>query len=323
MRRILTLLMFGVLLTGIPVSTYAHEPGEGAISGQVINDTQGGGSVGGTEITLLTYIDDSLADTAITTADDEGKFHFDNINLGYGYLVAARYQDVDYYYPVEFETGEVTVYVEVGVCDTTDSDALIRAGLTHKIMEIEEETLYVTEVHWLVNNGDKTYLRADGVLDFTLPEGAFGFQAPEELVVDFQLLENNTVTYLVPFPPGERQLVYAYSLPKPDEVEFSISLTIDYPTDNLEVMIGGEDIEAAVTQLAPAEPVTSEAGVTYLHFQGENISRNVVIDLQLADLSQSSGFSLFIIIWVIIVVVVVSIAFYLIRKGKKRGADER
>ena len=322
MRRILALLMFGILLTAIPASASAQEPVDGAISGLVINDTQGGGSVSGTEITLLTYINDSLADSTIAIADNEGKFRFDNVNPAYGYLVAARYQDVDYYYPVVFEAGEVNASVEVRVCDTTDSDVLIRDGLTHKIIEVEAETLYITEVHWLVNEGDKTFLKEGGVLDFTLPEGAFGFQAPEELVVDFHLLENNTVTYLVPFPPGERQLVYAYSLPKPDGVELTILFKIDYPTDSLEVMVGGEDIEVAVTQLSPAEPVISEGGASYLHFRGENISRDVVIKLQLTDLSRGIGFPLYI-IWIIIAVFVIGLAFYLVRRNKRREADER
>jgi hypothetical protein len=311
-----------MLITVIPSVTYAQEPAEGAISGLVINGTQGGGSVSGTEITLYTYINDTLADSTTTTTDNEGKFQFENINAEYEYLIVARYLDVDYYYPVEFETGATTAYVEAGVCDTTDSDALIRTGLTHKIIEVGEETLQITEVHWLVNDGDKTYLRTDAVLDFTLPEGAYDFLAPEELVVDFQLNENNTVTYLVPFPPGERQLVYAYTLPKPDTAEFSVPLMIDYPTDSLEVMIGGQDIEAAVTQLAPAEPVTSDAGISYLHFQGENLPRNTTIDLQLTDLSRSSGFPLYI-IWVVIGVIAVCVVFYLVRSRKRQDADER
>ena len=237
-------------------------------------------------------------------------------------VVAARYLDVDYYYPVEFEAETTTAYVEAGVCDTTDSDTLIRAGLTHKIIEVGEENLQITEVHWLINDGDKTYLRTDGVLDFTLPEGASDFLAPEELVMDFKLMENNTITYLVPFPPGERQLVYAYSLPKPEEAEFTIPLTIDYPTDSLEVMIGGEDIEAAVTQLAPAELVISEAGISYLHFQGENLPSNTTIDLKLTDLSRSGGFP-FYVIGIIIAVAAAGIVFYLVRSRKRRDTDER
>ena len=228
---------------------------------------------------------------------------------------------VYYYYPVEIKSAIATAYVKVGVCDTTDSDDLIRSGLTRKIVDIEEETLKITEVHWLVNDGDKTYVRADGVLYFTLPEGAFEFEAPEQLVIDFQLQEDNIVTYLVPFPPGERQLAYAYRLTKPDTAEFSVPLTVDYPSDSLEVLIGGEDIEAAVTQLAPTEPLVTDAGESYIRFQGTGLPRNSVINLQLSDLSRGSGLPLYI-LWIIIAVVVVGIVYYLIRRKKRAGGNE-
>jgi hypothetical protein len=87
-------------------------------------------------------------------------------------------------------------------------------------------------------------------------------------------------------------------------------------------MIGGADVEAAVTQLAPAEPVVSDTGISYLHFQGENLPHNTVVNLRLADLSQSDGFPLYI-LWIIIAIVVVGVVLYLIRRGKRADTDER
>ena len=322
MRRYIILFIFILPLTGIPTFAFAQEPAEGTISGQVVNDTQGGCSAAGVEITLLTYTDDTLADSVTATTDGEGKFTFDSVNPEFDYLIATRYLDVDYYYQVEFEPGTTTAYVEVGVCDTTDSDDLIRSELTRKMVDVEEESLKITEVHWLVNDGDKTYVRADGALDFTLPEGAFEFEAPEQLVIDFQLLEGDTVTYLVPFPPGERQLAYAYRMPKPDTAEYTIHLTVDYPTDSLEVLIGGDDIEVAVTQLAPAESVIIDSGQSYIRFQRTNLSGSNVINLLLYDSSKSSGFLLYM-LWVIIALVVSGTAFYLIRRKKRAGGNEQ
>jgi len=322
MRRIIILFTMALVLTGIPTLAFAQDLTEGPIIGQVFNETEGGGSVAGVEVTLLTYVNDALMDTTTTSTDDEGKFQFDGINPEYEYLVAANYMDVDYYYLVEFELETATAYVEVWVCDVTDSDDLIRSGLTHKIVDIEEETLNITEVHWLVNDGDKTYVGTDGVLYFTLPEGAFGFEAPEQLVIDFQLLEGDMVTYLVPFPPGERQLVYAYRLMKPDANELTIPLKVDYPTDSLEVMINGEDIEVSVSQLAPAEPVVADDGARFIHFQGKDLPRDTIIDLRLSNLSGGGGFPLYI-LWVIIAVVVVGIAIYLMLRKKRAGDNER
>jgi len=318
---IISILATILLLTGTTAPTYAQGQAEGTISGRVVNGTSGGGSVAGVEVTLLTYIDDALADTLTIRTDNEGNFRFDGIDPENKYIVAANYMDVDYYYSAEFESGASNAHVEVGVCDATESDDLIRVGITHKIVTIEAETINITEFLWLVNDGDRTYVRTDGVLDFTLPEGAFGFAAPQELMIDFQLLENNVITYLVPFPPGERQLVYSYKLPKPDSNEIDIHLAIDYPTDSVEIMVRGEGIEVSVSQLAPAEPVVTDAGERYMHFHGENFPRSTVIDLGITRLPGESGFPVYI-IWIIIAAAVVGIVVFVAVRKRRVGGNE-
>ena len=320
MRRFIALLLV-LFIFGLPVTALAQASKDGIINGQVINGTEDGGSVAGVGITLITYVDDMMADTRTTKTDKEGKFQFGNIAIDCEYMVSAKYIEVDYYYPVIFEPGETTAYVEVGVCDVTTSDEAIRVGLAHTIINIEEESLRVTQVFWLVNDADRTYVGTDGVLVFTLPEGAYDFQAPQELMPDYQFLDDNRVAYLVPFPPGERQLVFSYRLATPGLNELTIPLEIDYRTDNLEIMVGGEDIEVAVTQLAPAEPVVTGTGERFIHFRGENLSRGTVISLRLAHLSGGGGLS-FVILWVIIAVVIAGIAVYLVRKRKRKNTNE-
>ncbi|MFC1914067.1 hypothetical protein ACFLXF_02200 [Chloroflexota bacterium] len=202
MRRLITLFAVLVLLISLPMFAYAHELAEGTIDGQVINGTKGGSSVAGVEITLITYVNDMISETRAAIADGEGKFQFDNVNMEHTYLVSAKHIGVDYYYPVAFESGSTTTQVEVGVCDVTTSDHAIRAGMAHIVINVEKDSLKITEIYWLVNDGDMTYAGADGVLVFTMPEGAFGFEAPSELMIDYQLLDDNRITYLVPFPPG-------------------------------------------------------------------------------------------------------------------------
>jgi hypothetical protein len=305
----------------LPVTALAQEPDSGVISGQVVNGTEGGGSVAGVEVTLLTYIDGVLAETRTTSTDEEGKFQFANVALEHTYLVSAKYMGVDYYYLATFSSEETEKFVEVGVCDVTTSDEAIRIGLAHTIIDVAEESLQITEVFWLFNEGDMTYAGKDGVLFFTLPEGAYDFMAPQELVPDYQLLDDNRVGYIVPFPPGERQLVYSYMLAKPDSGELTISLEIDYPADIFELMVAGEDIEVAVTQLAPAEPVVTDSGERFIHFRGENLARGLVLDLLISDVSKGHGMST-VILWVVMAVVIVGIAVYWLRKRVRVSKDE-
>ena len=320
MRRLIAILLV-LLIFGLPVTVLAQESKDGVITGQIINGTEDGGSVSEIEVTLITYIDDMMAGTRTAITDNEDKFQFDNVVIEYGYLVSAKYMEVDYYYPVAFEPGETTAYIEVWVCEATTSDEAIRVRLAHTIIDVEEESLRVTQVFWLVNDGDRTYVGTDGVLNFTLPEGAYSYEAPQELMVDYQFLYTNQVTYLVPFPPGERQLVYSYRLAKPDSSELTVPLEINYPTDSLELMVGGKNIEVATSQLAPTEPVFTDTGERFIHFQGKNLPRGTVINLRLADLSERGSLSS-VILWVIIAVVIAGIAVYLVKRRKSEHTNE-
>ena len=320
MRRLIAILLI-LLISGLPVMALAQESADGVINGQVINGTEGGSSVDEIEVTLITYVDGMMAETRTAKTDEEGKFQFDDVATEHIYLVSVKYMEVNYYYSVAFESGETTAYVEVGVCDATTSDESISIGLAHNIINVEEESIKITEVFWLVNDGDRTYVGTEGVLVFTLPAGAYNFEAPQELMPDYQFLGGNRVTYLVPFPPGERQLVYSYRLAKPDSSELTIPLEIDYSMDSYALMVGGEGIEVTVTQLAPAEPVSTDTGEYFIHFRGENLPRGTVINIRLSNLSGGGGLH-FVILWVIVAVVIVGIAVYLLKKGRSEKTNE-
>ena len=317
--RMIRLIMVGMVLAvlSIPVPAFAQEQDNGIITGQVINDTTGG-VASGVEVSLIIYIDNMLADSIRTVTGNDGSFVFDNVNLEHTYLISAKYQEVDYYYQVIFEPGETTAYVSVGVCDTTNDDEAIRIGKAHIVIELEEESFHITEIIWLFNDGDWTLTGTDSVLLFTLPDSADGFEAPQELMIDYVLLGNNRIAYLVPFPPGERQLIYSYSLARPDADEAIIPFTVDYPADSLEIMAAGEGIEVTVSRLAPADPVFAETGERFIHFEGSDITRGGIIEVTISGLSTGSSILLLVLIIVAAVVAGGAIGFLSIRKvGKK------
>ncbi len=317
MHRLIMIILVILLVWVLPATALAQEPAAGTIEGQVINGTEGGGSVAGVEVTLIMFIDNVMAGTMAGLTDDEGKFQFLNIDIQNEYVVSAKYMEVDYYYTVSFIPGETTAYVEVGVCDATTSDEAIRIVLAHTIMDISEEDIVVTQVFQLVNDGDKTYAGTDSMLAFTLPEGVYSYEAPQYLMQDYQLLDDNRLAYLVPFPPGERQLIFSYSLAMPDSKELTIPFVVDYPTDSMQLLVSGEDIEVATAELTPGGPIYTDTGERYIRFWGEDIPRGTVINILISNLP-GGGVVLFIIIGVVIVVIIAGIAVFMFRKKRRQ-----
>jgi 5-hydroxyisourate hydrolase-like protein (transthyretin family) len=319
MTRLLTIMII-LLILSLPALAVAQEPANGVITGQVINDTEGS-AVSGVEVTLITYIDNKLADTRTTITDNEGNFSFENIDMEHIYLISAKYMEVDYYYQVVFAPGETTAYVSMGVCDVTTDDGAIRIGKEHKVIELEEEGFCITDILWLFNDGSRTLTGKDGVLVFTLPEGAYNLEAPQELMIDYHMQDNGSLAYLVPFPPGERQLAFSYRLARPDEGAFSIPFVVDYPVDSLEVMVTGEGIEVMVDRMAPADPVFAETGERFIHFEGTDLQRNSLFHVTITGPATSPSIPVF--VWIIVAVFVASVITFVIIKRVGNKANER
>jgi len=208
--------IFILCMLAISTATYAAELPDGVISGQVFNMTTDGSSVTGDNITLLAIIDGAQEEMQTTTVDAEGNFRFENLPTEYQYVLVVNHTEVDYYLQIIFGEGETEKSIDIQVYDATTDNQAVSIRLAHAIIYVEEEFFTVSQVFWLVNDGDRTYIGTDGVLVFTLPEDAITFEAPKALMADYQLLDRSRVTYLVPFPPGERQLYFSYTLPKPD-----------------------------------------------------------------------------------------------------------
>ena len=317
----------------LPGIAAAQNSGNSAIDGQVINETVDGGSVAGLQVYLFAYAGNEMQSTDATTTDEEGKFRFEGLSGENTYIVSVTYMEVDYYYPVVFSSDAGTEYLQVAVCDSTRSDESIRIALAHKIIGFQNENVIVTEMFVLVNEGDKTYVGDEksvtgdewAVLMFTLPEGAAGFQPAPEMAEDFLVLNDGRVAYTVPFPPGQLQLFFSYSLPMPRRNELALSFTSGYPTDYLEVMVKSDDIEVTTGQLIPADPVETATGERYIHYTGQNISRDSSIDIRLARSSGNSSFVLLLSIIIFAIVIVAVVLFFIKRNrpvGQPQGSND-
>ena len=324
MKKLVTIaVIMGILgLSGLAV---AQESTDGVIDGQVVNGTAGGGNVSALDVTLLVFVDDALTETITAVTDDQGRFEFSDLAIGpgYEYLVSAHYMGVDYYGAVIFGADEASTFIEVPVCDTTASDEAIRVVQAHTIMVIEEGSLSVSEYFLFSNNDDRTYVGSEdavadgikGTLVFTLPEGAMDFGAPTELIQDFIFLAGGTFADTLPFPPGERELVYSYSLPMSGLDVYTIPLKVNYPADNVSLMVQGEDVEVTSDQLVLAGPVEDEEGGQFIHLKGENLPRSTTINVHISRLPGGID-PASIALWLVVAVLILGVVVYIFkRKG--------
>jgi hypothetical protein len=329
MMRKLTYIVFIlviILAVGIPGSLSAQDSEQGVIEGQVVNETEGGGSVSDLDVVLIAPVEGEASEIQTSQTDAEGKFRFTDVALAQSYLVRVCYMLIDYYYPVEFSEAETEKSIEVPVCDTTTDDQAISVYLLKVILRAEEGYFSVTEVMWFLNDGDRTYIGSEetsfggiqGTLVFTLPEGATDFGVPEESVGDYYIVDDNTVTNTLVFPPGEKDIIFSCNLDVPSSGDLAIDLPIDYPTDSLHVLVRGEDIEVSSTQLNPADPVTTEAGEQYIHFTADTLNRGDTVDIRLSSLSGDTN-SILIIIGIMVAVVIIGFGTYFLMRRRAKA----
>jgi hypothetical protein len=322
MKKLIFVLVI-LLVVGLPGHLSAQDSEEGSIDGQVVNETEGGGSVAGLDVSLIGQIEGEAREILTDQTDSEGKFRFRGISVAENYWISVWYMQIEYRYRIEFSDSETEKSVEIPVCDTTTDDQAIRVYLSHIILRAEDGYFSVTEVIWLLNEGDKTYVGSgetsfgeiQGTLVFTLPEGATEIGVPEEYVEDYFTVDNTTIANTLVFPPGEKELVFSYNLDSPDSGELVIELFADYPTDIIHVMVQGEDIEVASTSLTPTDPVVMEDGGQFLHFTGDSLSRGDTVDIRITILGGGNGL-LFIILGAVAVVVVVGFGSYFLARRK-------
>jgi hypothetical protein len=184
--------------------------------------------------------------------------------------------------------------------------------LTHAVVTVEAESLQVVEVFQFLNNSDRTYVSDTGVLNFTLPEGAYDFDAPSELLSNYVILDSTHVTYPMPFPPGTRQLYHGYRLPRTDSEDLTFAINVGYPTEALELFVSGEGVEVTASQLSPADLFVSDDGVSYIHFTGEDLQRGNQVSVSLAWPSGSRT----VYYVVAIIIVLAALAVFLARRKK-------
>jgi len=277
-----------LILAAVATAPLALADPIGTIHGQVTNGTGQGGPVAGIQVELLTLINRQGPPVITTTTTNEkGQFVFADVDNSpeNAHLLRTTYREQTYFSDLlTFEKDKNDLEVPLVVYEITHESKDVTFRRTHLIVEFDGEQTFVAQLHFVDNNGDRTFVgsQPDQNLFFALPTGATNlkFQDPslDALVsrVDDGFYLNESLT------PGETQVLFSYSLPykHPDD-SLAVTLTHDVPDLVLLVSDIGQTVDVPALS---AQGVRPAQGANYYAFSGGNLSSGDVVKIDLHNL---------------------------------------
>lgn len=270
-RRIsvLRLLLASLLLCLLPAVLVA-----GTVSGTVRNGTTNA-VASGVDVVLI-QLQGGMQTVASTKTDSQGRFHFDNPNLGQApMLLRAIYRGVNYHEPVP--PGKSTA--DIQVFEPTDKPGSFSVTAHAVILQPGGSELSVGEIYNVSNTTQPpmAYFRQDGSFVFSLPDGAqlgdVSASGASGMPVTQGTIDKgkNQEAIAFAFRPGDSGVRISYKLPYPGN-QASLRLVSPYATERLAVF-APPGVKVSGDGFSPAgqdqgfsvymhEPVTPNTSVT-------------------------------------------------------------
>lgn len=210
------------------------------VVGQVTNGTANASLPANVEVTLHAVNAAFEDETIKTTANADGTFRFENLNIYNDrvYLATVNYGGITFSGPMmAADLTKDTLDLTVNVYETTSEPAAIQMDSLTSQISIENNRLYVVQLVTLANTGDKAYSGAsiplpEGAQAEMIGEGRYSLSADGRAVVD-----NRPV-----LPNQLHTLHLAYSYPYNGELSISQPLAYDAP-NGYEVIVASAGVE--------------------------------------------------------------------------------
>jgi len=270
-------------------------PAEGAITGQVKNETTGQ-LVGNAEVRLRRWQADVELSPLTTQADAEGNFRFEGLDTGdqVFYRAEATYNGVPF--PgkfASFEPGAAQLSLPLDVYETTAEDTAITVDRFHFIiMSDQPGTFAILELYQFSNQGDRAYVGSVNkggqreTVRVALPAGAQGLSLQGgTLGVDFLQTDGGLVA-TSPVVPGTDtfDMAFMYAVPYTGKT-LSLNRPLHYATSSVNglVLDAGDKLTSDALTFAGQRAVQDQ---TYLQYTGQNLKAGAILPLQLDDLDK-------------------------------------
>lgn len=225
----------------------------GRVDGRVVNGSAGADGVAGATVSLIPFhaaVRGILPGRPIsTTVAADGAFSFADLLAGPGlnYHLLTRYQGADSIaeQPIALGgDGPTAATLEAKVFEASPT-APIRARLAQMVLAArpEDGELSVAEAWTLVNDGDRTRVGAAGgpVLSFKVPATASQIAFDDPSLQAAATIAEGELRLDMPLPPGERTVLFSYSLPYAGR-DLVLESRLPVAVDAFELMVVGDEI---------------------------------------------------------------------------------
>ena len=266
-----------------------EQPTTITVEGTVLDGTAGGHVGPGLPVFLVSSAGPEYEMQAVT--DENGKFRFDappppsGERLG----VSIQYQGAVYGAIVQIVQGH-TLPMTITVYDSSDDERLIEASsasLLFARVEKATQTLWALEIVKLVNDNALTYVPGPGpmqLLRFGLPPKADDLSVDTGLIGADVLQVDRGFAITAPVPPGEHEVMYAYSIPY-DGSEMEFTKSLPYGATGLRILVPEE--VGGLSGAGEIERVTI-GDRPYRLLTGTDLPRGAKVPFQLVSLPQAS-----------------------------------
>ena len=267
-----------------------EQPTTIVVEGSVLDGTAGGHVGPGLPVFLVSSAGPERELQAAT--DEDGKFRFDTPPppTGERLGVSIQYQGAVYGAIVQVVQG-LTLPMTITVYDSSDDERLIEASSASLLFARADratQTLWALEIVKLVNDNDQTYVPGPGpmqLLRFGLPPGADDLSVDTGLIGADVLQVDRGFAITAPVPPGEHEVMYAYSIPyEGSEMDFTKSLP--YGAAGLRILVP-EEVAGLSSSAGETERVTI-GDRPYRLLSGTDLPRGAKVPFELISLPQAS-----------------------------------
>ena len=269
-------------LSYVPPWESPYRPGEGVLTGQIVQGTTNAEAVAELPLTLTAYIDREPVASFDTVADEDGRFEFDGLatSVDVFYLIETVYKDVLYRSDAaQLSADAPATELVVQVFETTNDPGNLFFGRANWVIDYEPGQLIVGQILTVGNNGDRAFVgRAiDGVdvpvtTELILPDGATTVEFQDGVLGGRYHQVGDRVYDTASVPPGaaSTQIFMGYRLPY-DGSSIDFAQHFQYPIERMNFLTAElQELEVDVSALSFVSTDTIQ-GVSYQLWSGDDL----------------------------------------------------